>query len=250
LKLRILSDLHIEFGDFVPGAAPADVVVLAGDIFNEHHGLEWARRAFPETEIVYVLGNHEFYQADYELVLERAAQEARRLGIHLLERESVVLDGVRFLGTTLWTDFETAEEKQVHMPFSMWYAWQNMSDFSLIGYRCGQLTPEISRQFHLAARQWLKGKLAEPFQGETVVVTHHLPHRRSVHADFHKHPLNPAFVSHLPDLVRKPVALWVHGHTHCSVDYVTDGTRVVCNPRGYAPRELNPRFDPGLIVEV
>lgn len=85
--------------------------------------------------------------------------------------------------------------------------------------------------------------------GKTVVVTHHLPHRRSINPMFDHHPLNPAFASHMPDLVCAPVDLWIHGHTHCSVDYTTDGTRVLCNPRGYGPHDLNPKFEPGLVVE-
>jgi predicted phosphodiesterase len=250
VKIRIMSDLHVEFFDFVPAPVQADVVVLAGDILNEHRGLEWARRTFPDTPIVYVLGNHEFYGADYEAVLDRSRREASRLSVHLLECDEVVLNGVRFLGATLWTDFETAEATNTDPAFAMWYARHGMSDFSVIRYRGGRLSPEATREFHLHTRSWLKSKLAAPFDGKTIVVTHHLPHRDSIDPQFHRDPLNPAFASHMPDLVRQPVTLWVHGHTHCSCDYVAEGTRVVCNPRGYGPDELNPKFDPMLVVDM
>ena len=96
-----MSDLHVEFFDFHPIEVPADVVVLAGDILIEHRGLAWARKAFPGKPIIYVMGNHEYYEGDYERVLERARDEAAKQQIHLLEQDQVVIDGVRFLGTTL-----------------------------------------------------------------------------------------------------------------------------------------------------
>jgi hypothetical protein len=125
-----------------------------------------------------------------------------------------------------------------------------MADFRLIRYRGGVLRAEISRELHQNARRWLSDRLDEPFDGRTVVVTHHLPHRRSIHPMFQGNPLNPAFASHMPELVRSPVDLWIHGHTHCSADYVTDGTQVLCNPRGYGPHDLNPKFEPSFVVEV
>jgi hypothetical protein len=68
--------------------------------------------------------------------------------------------------------------------------------------------------------------------------------------------LAPAFCSDLSELVEgSGAALWVHGHTHASCDYVAGQTRVVCNPKGYGPVKTggeyeNPEFDAGLIVEI
>lgn len=250
MRVRVLSDLHVEFFGFNPPAVSADVIVLAGDILTEHYGLVWAREKFPSTPIVYVLGNHEFYGARYEDVLERCHKTAEESGIELLECNEVVIGGVRFLGTTLWTDFEVERSPSEPEGFAMWYARRSMTDFTLIRYRGGLLSPEATREFHLEARRWLAKRLAEPFAGRTVVVTHHLPHRRSIDRQFHLHPLNPAFASHMPELVRQPVDLWIHGHTHCSCDYEVDGTRVICNPRGYGPTDLNPSFKPALVVEI
>lgn len=245
-----MSDLHIEFYDFQSAEVPTDVVVLAGDILTEHYGLIWARTAFADKPIVYVMGNHEFYDAHYERVLECARKQAIELGIHLLEKDEVVIDGVRFLGTTLWTDFEV-EAPETDATYAMWYAGRSMSDFALIRYRDRMLHANDTRLMHREARAWLADRLAQPFAGKTVVVTHHLPHRSSIDAQFHRHPLNPAFASHLPELVRAPVDLWVHGHTHCSCDYTTEeGTRVLCNPRGYGPSDLNAQFNQYLVVDV
>jgi hypothetical protein len=250
MNIRIMSDLHIEFFDFQPTPMPADVVVLAGDILTEHYGLTWARKAFPEQPIVYVMGNHEFYDAIYERVMDRARHEAVGLGIHLLEKNQVVIDGVRFLGATLWTDFEV-EEPLLPRKIAYRYANGSMTDFSIIRYRDGMLSAQDSRELHREARAWLTDRLAEPFNGKTVVVTHHLPHRASIDRQFHRNPLNPAFASHMPELVRPPVNLWIHGHTHCSCDYEpVEGTRVVCNPRGYGPGDLNEQFNQYLVVEL
>jgi predicted phosphodiesterase len=126
-----------------------------------------------------------------------------------------------------------------------------MYDFHVI--RCGdnrEFRPTDARAIHLARVQWLRSQLAEEFIGTTVVVTHHLPHRRSIHPKYAASDLNPGFASDLSNLMGPPVSLWIHGHTHESLDYMVNGTRVVCNPRGYAPMELNESFDPILTVEA
>jgi predicted phosphodiesterase len=250
MQIRVMSDLHIEFFDFQPTEVPADVVVLAGDILTEAYGFGWAREQFPDKQIIYVLGNHEFYHARYENVIQAARREATRLGIHFLECDEVVIEGVRFLGTTLWTDFEVEEPL---LPRSLAYRYANgsMTDFSIIRYKEGMLSAQDSHELHKASRAWLTERLAKPFSGKTVVVTHHLPHKASISSQFHRHPLNPAFASHMSELVRPPVDLWIHGHTHNSCDYEpVEGTRVVCNPRGYGPSDLNEEFNQYLVVEV
>jgi len=250
MKILVYSDLHLEFGPFDPAQVEADVVVLAGDIASEHQGLAWAREQFGDRPIVYVLGNHEFYGAEIDRVIEQTRREATRLRIDFLECDSVVIDGVRFVGTTLWTDFAVDVQRQRSVDEAMRLAGKHMNDFGMIRHRGGMLSPQATREFHLQARAWLQERLAEPFNGKTVVVTHHLPHANSVNALFRDHPLNPAFVSHMPELVRAPVDLWIHGHTHCSCDYMAAGTRVVCNPRGYFPSDLNRGFDAAFVVSV
>jgi predicted phosphodiesterase len=245
-----MSDLHLEFLHFTPQQIDSDVVVLAGDIHSKHHGFEWARVTFPASQIVYVLGNHEYYHGEYESVLQRSRLEASKFDVHLLECDEVVIGRVRFLGTTLWTDFEIDQTSPGIPSFPMWYADRNMSDFRLITYVDRRLRAELTRDIHFRSRSWLHERLAQPFSGETVVVTHHLPHRRSIHPRYAGNPLNPAFASHMRDLVCPPVDLWVHGHTHESCDYLIDGTRVICNPRGYGPGEINPAFNAQVIVDL
>ena len=104
----------------------------------------------------------------------------------------------------------------------------------------------------MRARRFLEERLRAPFDGKTVVITHHAPSAASIAPRFGDDSthINASFVSRLDELIAPPVRLWVHGHTHASFDYELSGARVVCNPRGYVPMEINPGFDPGLVVEV
>jgi len=126
-----------------------------------------------------------------------------------------------------------------------------MSDFALIRHGAhGLFRPEHARAMHLEQVCWIRERLTDEFNGPTILVTHHLPHPRSIHRKYRGSALNPAFASDLSHFMGPPIALWVHGHTHESCDYVEEGTRVVCNPRGYGPSELNATFDPILTIEI
>jgi hypothetical protein len=127
-------------------------------------------------------------------------------------------------------------------------ARDGMSDFQLVRYDNRAFRPADARAIHLQRVQWLRTKLADEFVGTTIVVTHHLPLRQSIHAKYGGSDLNPSFASDLGDFMGPPVSLWIHGHTHESFDYVVNGTRIVCNPRGYLPMEPNAAFDPVLTL--
>lgn len=251
MKIRILSDLHLEFDDWAPPAAQADVVVLAGDIHTATKGLAWAREEFPHTPVVYVPGNHEYYGNQRQDLSAALRSTAERLDIALLDGEEKVISGVRFLGATLWTDFRLYGSEPRQIERAMADAKYGMTDFRVIRCRqSGIFRPEQSRDLHLAQTRWLAGELAKPFTGPTVIVTHHLPHPQSIHPRYAGNSLNPAFASDLSHLLKPPVNLWIHGHTHESCDYSVNGTRVVCNPRGYLPMEPNPAFDAALVVSL
>jgi hypothetical protein len=161
----------------------------------------------------------------------------------------VVIDCVRFLGSILWTAFALFGEDERF--FAMRQARRQMTDFSIIQNGGRQFTHEDAIQLHTASRDWVAAMPAEPFDGKTVVVTHHAPSSQSVPARYARDLLTPAFASNLEMLMNgdRP-ALWVHGHKHESYDYEVYGTRVVCNPRGYAPDALNPDFRPDLVVDI
>jgi len=247
MKLHVLSDLHTEFADFSPPATDADVVILAGDIGVGFGGIEWASQQFPDAFVVYVPGNHEYYGHDIGLTNE--IRSSAPANIRVLNNDKLELDGVRFLGCTLWTDFKLYGEGKVW--FSERTAQTSVRDFTSIRNGNRTFTPGDSVGHHKTSVAWLVNELEIAFDGPTVVVTHHLPASRSIASQYRNHHLHPVFASHLEGIIEKyqPV-LWIHGHTHVACDYEAYGTRVVCKPRGY-PSESSARgFLSGLVVDV
>jgi len=244
MRLHVLSDLHLEFDpSFRPPSTGSDVLVLDGDIANGTAGL--AAFAGWETPVIYVPGNHEYYEYDLDAMRAALRTYAADVDIHLLDRAEWVHDGVRFLGATLWTDFNLYGP--VGASAASEQSRRDVLDFQKIRFRDRLLIPEDTIEFFRTEVRWLESRLGEPFAGKTVVVTHHAPHPLSVHARWHGNPCNPAFVSDLTRLMGK-AALWIHGHTHDSFDYNVAGTRIVCNPKGY--RNENRAFKPELTVKV
>jgi hypothetical protein len=169
-----------------------------------------------------------------------------------LNRSSVLIGGVRFLGCTLWTDYDLYATPVM----SQDVARRSLSDHRLIENGGNVFLPRDALTQHRLDRAWLEQALSEPFDGATVVVTHHCVSQRSVHERWRGDPLTPAFSSNLDALVeRSGAALWIHGHTHDSFDYTIGKTRVVCNPKGYGSRRVpgiyeNKAFDARLVIDV
>ncbi len=250
MKLHILSDLHLEFSTFESPETDADTIILAGDIGKGRIGIDWAREAFPNKKIVYVPGNHEFYGYHRPETLAMMRDAAQKVGIHLLDDDELVIGNVRFLGCTLWTDFLLfGEAKQIT---AMSDGQLCLNDFRVIREETKKpFTPARSIELHKKSLAWIKTKLDEPFDGNTVVVTHHLPSKQSVVARFKDSLLSACFASELDYLFGK-MDLWIHGHTHDNLDYEVNGTRVICNPRGYVTYrgQENDDFIPNLVIEI
>lgn len=265
MRLLVLSDLHVEFAPMAALAGAqridqgVDVVVLAGDIHVGVQGLVWARATFPHKPIVYVAGNHELYDGDWDLGLQRMRDKAQALDIHFLENDTVDILGLRFLGCTLWTDFELFGTDQ--RDAAMAVARRTMVDYRAITKGPSDpstglptaLQPMDTWERHQQSRAWLDGALAQAEPRRTVVVSHHYPSFQSTAAIYQKDLGSAAFGSNLEHWMGR-AAVWIHGHTHTSFDYRIQGTRVVCNPRGYPLRRQggfeNPRFDPAGWVDV
>lgn len=250
-KLYIASDLHLEFSGFKPPPASqkADVIILAGDIWLGDLGILWAREQWPDKPIIYVAGNHEFYGCERNQALSLLRQTADKHGVHFLEQDEVRIKGIRYLGCTLWTDFKLFGEED--RPSMMRVGQAILSDSRLINEGSGLFTPERSIELFQSSQSFLHDRLAEAYLGPTVIVTHHLPSRKSVAKRFIESPASACFASHLDHLLGY-CELWIHGHTHDNFDYEHRGTRVVCNPRGYCSSRgtENPGFKPGLIYEI
>ena len=232
MRILILSDLHLESnpGWILPPLPDHDVVVLAGDIHRSPaDGVMWAEKTFAKP-VVYVLGNHEFYGGKIGDWCFGGAMAAMGAHVHLLCRGEVVVDGVRFLGATLWTDYLLHDDREAAMKA----ARDGMNDHRRILVPGGKFMPRDALAEHLSDRLFLPRETIEPFDGPTVVVTHHAPLPNSIDPSFARDPLTPAYASDLGGIIAagKP-DLWVHGHVHRSHDYLAGHTRVVCNPKGY-----------------
>ncbi len=250
MRIRILSDLHLEYTPLQIKPVDTDVVVLAGDISSGLKGLEWAEQTFPDTPVIYVPGNHEFYHYEYHSILEEMRCRAAAGKVHFLENETVEIDGVRFLGCTLWSDFNLYGNAYNHAKCVR----RNLLDYAAIrvsedGVIRGLSTSDV-RFFHLNSKNWLTGQLTQPDSLSTVVVTHNAPARGSIADCYVGDPVTTGFVVNLEEMIDQfQPRLWIHGHTHHSFDYYVGKTRVICNPRGYGD-ENRPFFASGLVVEI
>lgn len=261
MKIQFASDLHLDLlqerfpGYRVIEPAEADVLVLAGDIHRAAQAIDtFADWPVP---VIYVHGNHEAYHQRLDGMLAQLRERARGSRVHFLERDALMLDGVRFLGCCLWTDYALA-------PFlpatAMQEAERMLMDHRAIRTPQGTFRAADALEEHRQSRRWLESMLNVKAAGPTVVVSHHAPHPRSIHARFAGSIVNAAFVSDLTPLLAQADA-WIHGHVHDSFDYEWAGARVVANPRGYArnwrqaasPAALeweNPAFDSRRVIKV
>ena len=246
MKIQVLADLHLEFAPLIVPETDADVVVLAGDIHVGVRGLEWILKSFRDRQVIYVLGNHEFYRGDLIELRQSIAQLAHGTNVHVLENSAVEIAGYSFLGCTLWTDFSLRGNAER----SMAKAEELLNDFRLISIGRQRLRARDVARLHWESDTWLLGELPKHNRGRTVVVTHYAPSSRCQASGHVGSPLSPAFIANLGQLVASSgVPLWIHGHTHFNVDFTLDKTRVLSNQRGY-PSERCPGFNPSLVVEI
>lgn len=247
LKIRYMSDIHLEFSDFTPAKIAADVVVLAGDIHTGTEGLEWAAKHFTGCPIIYLPGNHEYYEHDFLANHAAMIEAAERLGIHFLDNREVIIGHVRFVGGTLWTDFSLLGSQEL----TMREAGNYMNDYRRITNRQASLYPEDTLALHETTRAFLVRKLAESFDGKTVVVTHHAPSPRSIPAALQEELMSAAYASNLEQLAQQ-ANVWIHGHTHQRHNYQIGQCQVLCNPRGYITEFFQDKtgFDEKALVEI
>ena len=260
MKVAVGSDLHLEFEAGQPlSAAPGrhplqgprldtlhgvDLVLLAGDIWSGEDAVRYAAEVsdFLEVPVCLVAGNHEFYNRDIVMAREGMARVAADHGnVSFLDpgMAEFEIDGqaVRVLGATLWTDFFLFHE--AWRAEAMFVAARSMNDFQIVqNGLAGVFSPADAVAEHYAQRTWLEEQLALPFDGVTIIMTHHAPSMRSVPDRFKEDLISAAFASDLEDLVLSSCsALWIHGHTHDRFDYEIGETRILCDPRGYVGHE-------------
>lgn len=254
MRIHPISDLHLEFAPYPVPCPDVDVVVVAGDVHTKGRGPKWLREWAGDREVLYVGGNHDHWKwrrmgYEYPGTHEKLARLCAEYGIHWMDRSTVVLGGVRFLGATLWTDFALYP----NVPLNQWKALEGMNDYLFIsvppGFRAAR--PSDTVYLHAQDRAWIEAELATPFDGPTIVLTHHAPCEMSLRSWRQRSdPLDPAYASRLGELVMDSGArYWIHGHTHHCVRYELGATTVLANCRGYGNSEGH-NFDPALVLDV
>jgi Icc-related predicted phosphoesterase len=264
MKIALASDLHLEFGDIhLANDQGADVLLLAGDIMiaqdlhdhpaeNLATGInlgtrqqaaqryrEFLARVSQEfPHVIYIAGNHEFYHGKFHASLDDLTNECSKFAnVHFLENDTRVIDGITFVGCTLWTDMNKGDPLTLHTVAGM------MNDYRIIredskGYT--KLRPAHTLARHRRSLEYIRnavgGKTGEKF----VVVGHMAPSPQSTHERYRDDPImNGAYSSDLSEFIldHPQIQAWVHGHTHYNFDYMIGTTRILCNPRGYVGYE-------------
>jgi len=242
MLLNFLSDLHLEFGPMPDKLPGGDVLILSGDISSDCKTSFIERASESYEHVIYVFGNHEYYGGEMDQVEFTVRKSLEHCdNVHVLQNESVTLNGVTFHGTTLWTDMNKEN------PLTLHAVEQSMNDYYEILYREFRFTALDALREHKIARKFLENSVKE----DDVVITHMAPSYLSIHPKYqHDMHLNGGYASDLSGLMLDAnPQLWFHGHVHNSFDYTIGETRILCNPRGYK-NEVNPEFDVNSVVFV
>ena len=242
MRINYFSDIHLEFGSLGLPDNNADIIIAAGDIGVYDQAIEWLIKL--KKPVVYVAGNHEFYNHEYRDTLRMLKERCANTNIHFLENNTFKYNGVRFLGCSLWTDlFIEGEETAAALG-------KSLNDFRKISFADGMFDPKQFTELHKHSRAWLAKALARPYQGKTVVVTHHTP----THWSWNDSPNAIKKLAYCNDLKTlfhgHDISAWFHGHTHSIGDYRIEGTRILSNTRGYAKHKLVAGFDLNKIAVI
>lgn len=253
MKIFPISDVHTEFENYLEELPEADVCVLAGDwcVAARLHQSKYRKRVTNFIQrlsdayhaVIVIAGNHEYYHGYYETT-DNIIREFLRpwANVAYLQRNTIIIAGVCFIGCTLWTDFANDN------PMAKLYADYGMTDYRVIKKGEATITPDDILAVHREDLAYIDHSLWLARYNTRVVITHHAPSYRSCHPEFAGSYLNPAFMSELPEKFFEKPTLWIHGHIHWNHDYDHYGCRVVLNARGY-PFE-HTCFDPKFVIEV
>ena len=242
MRINYFSDVHLEFGEQCLPETDADIVVAAGDIGIFNQGVAWLKTI--GKPVIYVAGNHEFYNSEYSTVLSMLRQECAGSNIHFLEKDQLIFQGIRFLGCTLWTDlFVDGEEKAIAIG-------KTLNDFRKIRFNEDAYNQTHFSALHQEAKTWLEMQLSQPYKGKTVVITHHAPTQWSW-IDTPNALKKMAYCNDLKSLFHEfEIAAWFHGHVHNMGDYRIADARILSNTRGYVGRKTVAAFDINKVIDI
>lgn len=286
MRIKLVSDLHLEFSDInIQNDNNYDVLILGGDIMiaqdlHDHPELAntadqaaiangtglgrnqmkaqrfrdfFKRCSFQFPHVIYIMGNHEFYNGKFYAGIDYMRNEcAKYPNIYMLEQDTKIIDDVVFVGGTLWTNMNKRDPLTMHAIEGM------MNDFRIIrndhrSYAAMSAQDVAIR--HDRTLGYIKLMVQEHKDKKCVVVGHHSPSFKSAHPMYaHETLMNGGYHSDLSEFIldHPQIVLWTHGHTHHPFDYVIGKTRIVCNPRGYENDGYseNSGWNPNILLEI
>lgn len=256
MRAWIFSDLHIDRNpNFRFTSIPdADVCFCAGDITEggPKSSIRWLGKfVAPYMPVVFVPGNHEFYRSSIGEGLEEACELADRYdNLVLLAGDSILLNGYRFIGTTLWTDFGLNADPALAIAT----AREHLDDYRQIKMTkkpSKRFTPRLSQMLHWQSVADIISTHQVKLRVPTIVITHHAPSLMSVPPDLLSDSLTPTLASRLEHhILEYQPLLWVHGHIHAPSSYLIGNTRVICNPLGHSGDRSRQTFIPDLVINL
>ena len=258
MKLFLASYLHLECHEAPPEieVPSCDVIVLAGDISSMKEALSYCSEVARchATPVIFVPGNHEYYRGNY-VELSTYARSYADSNVHVLLENMVVIGGVRFIGTTLWTDFTAGtngHEGRIHR--NQLNAAKYINDFRVISMsdkKSDRLRPGYVMGFYHESCYYLREQLAKPFDGKTVVITHFCPSIRLEDPKFKGSELSSYFNANCDSIIKEyQPDFWLFGHTHHCVDTCIDKTRIISNQFGYRREWGYTGYRPQLLIDV
>jgi len=242
VRINYFSDIHLEFGRLDRPETDADLVIAAGDIGIGRQGINWLKGI--KKPVIYIAGNHEFYTHEYKRTLTMLRHTCAGSNIYFMEKDVLIMNDTRFLGCTLWTDLLIEGEKKANE------LGTRLNDFRNIKFKDGFFNKSIFTRLHRSSILWLENELEEPFEGKTVVVTHHAPLQKSWQ-EGNNELKKIAYCNLLNNLISKhDITVWFHGHIHSQNNYVYAGTRILSNTRGYKGRKEVVNFDQNKVIDI
>ena len=212
MKIKLVSDLHLEFSDcFINNDDNCDVLILGGDIMiaqdlHDHaepsntsdqaaiaNGTGLGRRqekaqrfrdffkrcSFQFPHVIYIMGNHEFYNGKFYAGIDYMREEcARYPNIYMLEQDMKIIDDVVFVGGTLWTNMNKRDPLTMHAIEGM------MNDFRIIRNDARNYAPMSALDVairHDKTLAYIEHIVHEHRNKKCVVVGHHTPSFQSCH---------------------------------------------------------------------
>lgn len=250
MRLRIISDLHVDSGAFKYETLDEDLLVIAGDISNGvENSIEWLKKLPKKTQVIAVAGNHEYYNRKNIPHNNLTIKKSLPSNVHCFPHGSKLIGDILFVGHPYWTDFKLYND-----PMSPFYWGSYLNDSRMIYRKNRHISYDDFVTMHKAGIRFIRNELknyADQYR-KSVLVTHYFP-TQSIHEKYLGDKLNPGFASKWPEDILVGFDYIIHGHTHESMDYMIEDTRVICNPKGYSNlfgETENRSFNPNLIVEI